>query len=148
MTSPALDQINLVVRDMDAALEFYRAVGFDIPPETVWRTASGAHHARVVMANGFELEFDSPALAGAYNRGFRETSAAASGRCVLGMKLATRDAVDRTCEKLAQLGHEVSQPPYDTFWGARYAIVLDPDGNAVGLMSANDPTKRAPPPDI
>jgi predicted enzyme related to lactoylglutathione lyase len=42
----------------------------------------------------------------------------------------------------------VSQPPYDTFCGARYAILLDPDGNYVGLMSPPDPARRSAPPDI
>ena len=26
-------------------------------------------------------------------------------------------------------------PPFDAFWAARYAVVADPDGNDVGLMS-------------
>jgi len=38
------------------------------------------------------------------------------------------------------------QAPYDAFWGARYAIVEDPDGNAVGLMSPIDPDRRTAPP--
>ena len=38
------------------------------------------------------------------------------------------------------------QPPFDAFWGARYAIVEDPDGNSVGLMSPVDPTRRSPMP--
>ena len=32
-------------------------------------------------------------------------------------------------------GYHRHQRPYDGFWGARYAIVDDPDGNAAGLMS-------------
>jgi uncharacterized glyoxalase superfamily protein PhnB len=38
----------------------------------------------------------------------------------------------------------VQQPPYDAFWGARYAVVSDPDGNAVGIMSPIDPDRRSP----
>jgi uncharacterized glyoxalase superfamily protein PhnB len=38
------------------------------------------------------------------------------------------------------------QPPYDTFWGARYAIVEDPHGNHVGLMSPSDPARKSAPP--
>ncbi len=33
------------------------------------------------------------------------------------------------------MGHRSLHPPSDGFWGARYAIVEDPDGRAVGLMS-------------
>jgi len=31
---------------------------------------------------------------------------------------------------------------------ANYAIVEDPDGNHVGVMSASDPARRTVPPDI
>ena len=56
---PVLDQLNLVVRDMDAALAFYRRLGLRIPDNAIWRTQSGAHHVEVVMPNGLHLELDS-----------------------------------------------------------------------------------------
>jgi uncharacterized glyoxalase superfamily protein PhnB len=56
--------------------------------------------------------------------------------------------VDRIHDVLEGLGHRSSQPPYDTFWGARYAIVEDPDGNHVGVMSPSDPDRRRAPPDL
>ena len=36
----------------------------------------------------------------------------------------------------------MQQEPYDAFWGARYAVVSDPDGNGVGIMSPIDPAQR------
>ena len=48
---------------------------------------------------------------------------------------------------LTAAGYPSQQEPYDTFWGSRYAILEDPDGNAVGLMSVPDPARRSPPPD-
>lgn len=47
----------------------------------------------------------------------------------------TRDDVDRLCELVSAAGHPVAQEPYDAFFGSRYAIVIDPDGNQVGLKS-------------
>jgi hypothetical protein len=38
--------------------------------------------------------------------------------------------------------------PYDAFWGARFAVVEDPEGNAVGIMSPMDDARRTAPPDI
>ena len=61
---------------------------------------------------------------------------------VLGFKVDTRDEVDSLVETLAADGVTVQQPPYDAFWGARYAVVSDPDGNAVGIMSPIDPERR------
>jgi hypothetical protein len=43
-------------------------------------------------------------------------------------------------------GYVGQQPPYDAFWGARYAIVEDPDGNPGGRMSPLDPARRSAPP--
>lgn len=130
---------------MDATLAFYRQLGLSIPESTVWRTATGAHHAEVQMSNGVLLEFDSAQLAKSYNAGWREQPVGAS-RGVLGFSLASRPAVDEKYEALIAAGYLGSQPPYDTFWGARYAVVEDPDGNHVGLMSPLDPARRRPGP--
>src|SRR5438876_1061784 len=67
---------------------------------------------------------------------------------VLGFRLGSRSEVDDTYARLTAAGQRGQQPPYDAFWGARYAVVTDPDGNAVGLMSPSDPamrTRAAPP---
>ncbi|MEZ0293214.1 MAG: VOC family protein [Solirubrobacteraceae bacterium] len=59
----------------------------------------------------------------------------------------TRDAVDALHADLTAAGHPSRQRPYDAFWGARYAIVEDPDGNPVGLMSPSDDARRHWPPE-
>ena len=47
---------------------------------------------------------------------------------------------------LVAAGYRGRQPPYDAFWGARYAIVDDPDGNGVGLMSPIEADRKFWPP--
>ena len=42
-------------------------------------------------------------------------------------------------------GYRGLQEPHDAFWGARYAIIEDPDGIAVGLISPVSPEKSQPP---
>ena len=147
MSAPVFDQLNLVVRDMEATLRFYRAAGLDIPEASIWQTSSGAHHVEVRMPSGVELAFDSAALARVYNRGWREPAESAS-RCVLTFRMESREAVDSICRELAALGYTVSQQPHDTFWGSRYGIMLDPDGHGAGFMSPADPSQRSAPPDI
>lgn len=144
---PVLNQVDLVVRDMDATVAFYRALGVEIPDASIWRTATGAHHVDVPTAGGLFLHFDSPALAKAYDRGWREPSGSGT-RNVLSFHVALRDEVDRIHEKLVGLGYRSAQPPYDAFWGARYAIVEDPDGNHIGLMSESDPARKSAPPNL
>ncbi|HEY6598915.1 MAG TPA: VOC family protein [Pseudomonadales bacterium] len=142
-----LDLLDLVTADMDATIAFYRALGVTIPDSAIWRTPSGAHHVDLTMPGGLNIHFDSPALAKVYNKGWRKPTGAGS-RVVIGFKVPSRDAVDRKHLTLTELGHRSVQPPYDTFWGARYAILQDPDGNHVGIMSPPDPARRTGPPAV
>jgi uncharacterized glyoxalase superfamily protein PhnB len=57
------------------------------------------------------------------------------GNIVIGMLVETRDDVDRLYDTVKAAGHPVGQQPYDAFFGSRYAVVIDPDGNQVGLKS-------------
>jgi uncharacterized glyoxalase superfamily protein PhnB len=140
------DALNLVVRNMDETLAFYRRLGVEIPESAVWRTDTGAHHVDLKMPSGVGLDFDSEPLAGAYNAGWKPDGSGA--RTVIGFRVETREAVDERYGDLVGAGHKSLQPPYDTFWGARYAIVEDPDGRQVGLMSPIDPAKQSAPPEI
>ena len=142
---PVLDGLNLVVGDMDATLRFYRTLGVPIPDEMVWGTESGAHHVDLRLGNGLGLDFDSAALAQAYNAGW---DASPGPRTLIGFKVSTREAVDETYARLTAAGYTGLQEPYDAFWGARYAIVEDPDGRQVGMMSPPDPARRAAPPPL
>ena len=66
---------------------------------------------------------------------------------VIGFALRSREAVDEQYAELTSVGYQARQPPFDAFWGARYAIVADPDGNDVGLMSPVDESRRTWPPE-
>jgi catechol 2,3-dioxygenase-like lactoylglutathione lyase family enzyme len=66
---PFLDQLNIVVRDMEKSLAFYRRLGLSIP-EKVWSNASGAHHASASTDNSVAIDFDDPAFAQVWNRGW------------------------------------------------------------------------------
>lgn len=148
MSKPVLAQLNLVVRDAEATVAFYRTLGLDIPDAKLWKAdGSAQHHIGLELANGFGLDFDSPTLAKIYNAGWRPPEGGGS-RGVIGFNVASRDAVDATYTALTAAGHRGLQPPYDAFWGARYAIVEDPDGNHVGLMSPVDPDRRTAGPDL
>jgi uncharacterized glyoxalase superfamily protein PhnB len=144
MDKARFSQINLIAHDLPASLAFYRRLGLDIPPGAVWESGGASHHAKADTGGEVDLEFDSRRLAHAYNRGF----AAERGRVVIGVALESREAVDALWTGLLEEGAQGLQPPYDAFWGARYAIVEDPDGNPVGLMSPVDPARRGPPPEL
>jgi uncharacterized glyoxalase superfamily protein PhnB len=144
MAGARFAQINLVVHDMERTLAFYRRVGLDIPEAAVWRSGGHVHHVVVPHGGAVDLEFDSRKLAHAYNEGF----AAERGRVMVGIELESREAVDTLWTELINDSIQGLQPPYDAFWGARYAIVEDPDGNPVGLTSPVDAAMRSPGPEL
>lgn len=137
---PVLAQLNLVVADMAASVAFYRLLGLTIDDTRPY----SAHHIDVVMPGGFTLELDSIEFAKRWDAGWRGTSGAA--RNVIGFNLPSRQAVDDLFAKVAAAGYPGQQAPYDAFWGARYAVIEDPDGNPVGLMSPIDVDRKSAPP--
>ncbi|HLI65622.1 MAG TPA: VOC family protein [Caulobacteraceae bacterium] len=144
MATAVFDQINLIVRDMDRSIAFYRRLGVELPDSAAWKTPSGVHHLSISSPETCDFAFDSHALARNYNHGF----AAERGKVLIGFRLPSRAAVDETYADLIAHEHQGLQPPYDVFWGSRFAIVEDPDGNPVGLMSPADAEHRAPPPNL
>jgi len=140
-----LDQIDLVCADMAKSLAFYRLLGLDIPEDKVWATASGPHHCEVEAGEGVSLAFSSVPLANVYNKGYRP---ARGGANVLSFRVAQRADVDAASARLEAAGYRAVQPPFDAFWGARYAIIEDPDGNHVGVMSPSEAAHRSAGPEL
>jgi uncharacterized glyoxalase superfamily protein PhnB len=96
-----------------------------------------------VISEGLALDFDSEAFTQRWDAGWRSQGTGSS--VVLTFRVSSRDAVDELYERVTNAGYTGQQAPYDAFWGARFAIVEDPDGTAVGLMSPNDPARRTRP---
>jgi predicted lactoylglutathione lyase len=133
-----LDQVNIVVRDMEAMAEFYNLLGIQIgTPPSDW----APHHRNSEAQAGSGLDLDSQRFAQVWNKGWT-----GGPGIVLGFRVASRDEVDRLFRELTDHGHAPQQAPYDAFWGSRYAVVSDPDGNAVGIMSPQDSGQRTVPP--
>jgi catechol 2,3-dioxygenase-like lactoylglutathione lyase family enzyme len=150
MSKPILDQINLVCGDLDASLAFYRRLGVDIPDAQIWGTSTGAHHASAVNQaadQALHFDLDSTAFAQKWNSGWNGRTDL-KGRVVVGFHVATRADVDDLYRDMTGAGYRGLQEPLDAFWGARYAIIEDPDGIAVGLMSPVSPDRKTPPPNV
>ena len=134
---PILDQVNLVVSDMEATVAFYGRLGLTIPDTD---DAFQAHHRSAEGSGGADLDFDSTEFAQHWDKGWKTGTSV-----VVGFKVASRERVDAIYSDLTEAGYRGQQQPYDALWGARYAIVEDPDGNAVGIMSPVDPARRSDP---
>lgn len=143
MQMPFLNQVNIVTGDFGRCEDFYRRIGikFESPPTK----GRKAFHKNGEDERGNRVEFDSAEFAQIWNPGWAGRSDL-GGRVVLGFACPSRDDVDRIFRDLADAGYRALAQPHDAFWGSRYAIVEDPNGIAVGLMSAIDPAYRLEPP--
>ena len=63
-------------------------------------------------------------------------------------RVPARPDVDAIFKDMTDAGYRGLQDPQDAFWGARYAIIEDPDGIAVCVMSPVLPDRKAPPPEV
>jgi catechol 2,3-dioxygenase-like lactoylglutathione lyase family enzyme len=131
---PELGQVNLVSRDLDAMVAFYRRLGLRVDDDG---DTGDARHVEIAMGNGFSLELDNLTSASTWNAGVRGDG---SPTVVLGFRLSSRGAVDETYAALVAGGAVGRQEPHDAFWGGRYAVVADPDGHDVGLIGPQEPS--------
>jgi catechol 2,3-dioxygenase-like lactoylglutathione lyase family enzyme len=127
--------VHLFVRDMAASLAFYRKLGLAFPAG-----AERQPHVALEVDGGFELSFATLALTRGYDPAFREPRGSPNS---LQFSVPRREDVDRIHAELTAAGHPSHLAPHDAFWGARYAVVDDPDGNVVGFQSPVDPAKRS-----
>jgi catechol 2,3-dioxygenase-like lactoylglutathione lyase family enzyme len=134
---PLLNQLNLVVRDMEASVAFYRRLGLEID------VAPDAQHASARTPTGVSLELDAEGFVSIWDSGWKGGT---GGSSLLGFGVDSREAVDDLYAELTAAGYPAQQRPYDAFWGARYAIVEDPDGNPVGIMSPAEEGRKSWPP--
>ncbi|NKQ25509.1 VOC family protein [Streptomyces galbus] len=130
MTSPTprFDAIGLVVSDMAASVAFYRRLGFPFP-----EGAEREPHAEAVLPGGLRLLLDTEDTVRSFHPGWRAPSG--GGRASLALRCETPGEVDAVYEQLVGAGHHGELKPWDAFWGQRYAVVHDPDGNGVDLFA-------------
>jgi catechol 2,3-dioxygenase-like lactoylglutathione lyase family enzyme len=139
MPDPAVwEQVNLVVGDMNAAIDFYRRLGLDLDTAGLggWPPGSdnlhvNARHGDDAPAHDFDL--DNAPMAHVWGH-----EGLQPGETVIGFALPTRDAVDEKYRELTDAGYRGRREPYDAFFGSRYAVVEDPDGRPIGLKSPVD----------
>jgi catechol 2,3-dioxygenase-like lactoylglutathione lyase family enzyme len=126
-----LDLFGLVVRDMARSLAFYRQLGLELPSE-----ADQQPHVETTLPGGLRLAWDTVATIRSFDPDW--TAPVGGHRISLAFRLDRPADVDRAYEQLVTLGYEGHKEPWDAFWGQRYAIVKDPDGNPVDLFAPAD----------
>jgi catechol 2,3-dioxygenase-like lactoylglutathione lyase family enzyme len=127
--TPRFSLIGLVVADMATSLAFYRRLGLDVPAD-----ADGQPHVDAELPGGLKVAWDTTDTI----RSFDESWTPPSGghRVALAFDCGSPAEVDATHDALVADGSPSHLAPWDAFWGMRYAVVLDPDGNHVELFAA------------
>ncbi|HSL34052.1 MAG TPA: VOC family protein [Candidatus Limnocylindrales bacterium] len=122
------DLVGVVVADMARSLAFYRELGFDLPA-----SADGEPHVEASLPGGLRIAWDTIETVRSFDPSWQPPSG--GSRMSLAFACDGPADVDATYARLTAAGHEGHLAPWDAFWGMRYAVLHDPDGNSVDLFA-------------
>ena len=121
------DMIGLTVRDMGAALRFYRLLDLAIPDGM-----DGEAFVEVITPNDYRISWNSLEMVKSIDPDWVEP---VGQRMSLAFKCGSPAEVDAAYARITAAGYAGRKAPWDAFWGQRYAMVADPDGNNVDLFA-------------
>ncbi|RKS08116.1 glyoxalase/bleomycin resistance protein/dioxygenase superfamily protein [Nocardiopsis sp. Huas11] len=123
-----LDLVGIITADLKRSVDFYGLLGIDVPAVN-----GDEPHVEAVLPNGLRLAWDTVETIRGFDPDFRPS--AGPGSVALAFKCHTPQEVDATYRRLTGAGYPGHKAPWDAFWGQRYAVVHDPDGNTVDLFA-------------
>ncbi|GAC1322422.1 MAG: VOC family protein [Chloroflexota bacterium] len=122
-----LDMIGIAVRNMSDSLRFYRMLGLDIP-----EGQETEPHVEVAR-EGIRIAWDTVDLLEQVYGGW--VADPIGHRIEIAFKCDSPAEVDATYAHVTEYGYVGHREPWDAFWGQRYAILQDPDGNLISLFA-------------
>ncbi|MBR0655686.1 VOC family protein [Plastoroseomonas arctica] len=120
--------IDIVVADMAAALSFYRALGLNVPMD-----ADDEVQVQVATPGGATLGFLTEAM---MRQAYPDWVSPVGQRVTFACRCDSAEELDATYARVIAAGFSGRKAPWDAFWGQRYAMLSDPDGNRVDLFAA------------
>ena len=123
-----LDMLGIVCKDIGESLAFYRTLGLDAPSK--WE----GPYVEMTLDGGLRLSWNDLRN----GQGARSALGARRPGQRLGLAFLCDSVADvdtryrRMTDADCYVGYT---PPFDAFWGQRYATVTDPDGNNVDLFA-------------
>ncbi len=125
---PALpDMIGLTVHNMADSLRFYRLLGLDIP-----QGHDDDAYVDVITPNGYRISWNTVEMVKGIDPAWVEPVGQRMG---LAFKCESPAGVDALYSTITAAGYAGHKPPWDAFWGQRYAVIIDPDGNLIDLFA-------------
>jgi uncharacterized glyoxalase superfamily protein PhnB len=123
----SLAAIGIVTEHIARSVAFYALLGVEL------KKNGDADHYDGATASGVRLMVDSVALIRGFDPSFKKVRGTGVALC---FEQANASAVDALYATITSAGHTSIKPPWDAFWGQRYACVADPDGNQIDLFAA------------
>jgi uncharacterized glyoxalase superfamily protein PhnB len=134
-----LYMVGLIVKDMAAAVNFYRRLGLAVPEGSETKP-----HVQIKMENGVTLFLDTKPWRWDPQFGEEVTAppvAAGNGYpVVLEFYLKEQATLEAKYAELVAYGYEGSREPYLMPYGMIFAMVKDPDGTTILLSADPAPT--------
>ena len=125
--APRFDLIGIAVADMGASLDFYRLLGMDVPPE-----ADGEGHVEYELPGGIRFAWDTLEVIRSFDPDWEQPT---GNRMGIAFLCDSPAEVDELYREMTEAGYRSKLEPWDAYWGQRYAIIYDPDGNTVDLFA-------------
>lgn len=122
------DMIGIITHDINQSLKFYSLLGLNVPSVN-----AGEDYAQVITPNGYRISWNTVSLVKQMNPDWVEP---VGHRIELAFKCDSPSEVNTTYEKIITSGYKGHKEPWDAFWGQRYAVVVDPDGNHISIFAA------------
>jgi catechol 2,3-dioxygenase-like lactoylglutathione lyase family enzyme len=130
--TPRFDVINVVVSDMGKSLPFYRRLGLEVAAD-----ADDQPHVEIELPGGLHLALDTIDTIRSFDPEW--TPPSGGHRVSLAFRCGSAAEVDTLFADLVGAGYDGHLDPWDAFWGQRYAVIHDPDGNSVDLFAPLPP---------
>ncbi|MBV9788342.1 MAG: VOC family protein [Chloroflexi bacterium] len=135
-----LYMLGLIVKDMPAAVAFYRRLGLAIPDGSETQS-----HVEIKMGTGMTFFLDSKPRR--WDPHYERSDAQPSPPndrypMILEFYLDNQAALETKYHELVGYGYQGFREPYPTSFGMYFAMVKDPDGNTVLLSAEIAPARQ------
>ncbi|MCL4374558.1 VOC family protein [Patescibacteria group bacterium] len=125
-----LDAVGVSSGNLKRTIVFYQLLGFVFPA-----LKGDERHIEAVVTDGSaRLMIDKKELV----KEIIGEEPKPSNHSPFAIQYDRPEEIDQTCLKVQAAGFTVVKPPWDAFWGQRYAIVQDPDGYKIDLYARRE----------
>lgn len=120
-----LDMVGIITSNMSEALKFYNEFGFAPMGDVTGDYVELEHQGIRISLNTSRM------LAGIYGYEPKTTG----DKLELAFLCDSVEEVDFICQKMKDAGYSIYKEPWDAFWGQRYGIIQDVDGNLLSVFA-------------